>query len=57
MSLVEVLGERLGIRVVAAPVRALTIEIKLAWHERTDHDPAMRAFRDVIRRAAPSQAS
>lgn len=51
-SLVEVLGERLGIRAVAAPVRGLTIPLKLAWHERTEHDPAMRAFRDVITRAA-----
>jgi DNA-binding transcriptional LysR family regulator len=50
-SLVEVLGQRLGIRAVVAPVAPLTIEIKLAWHERTAHDPAMRAFRDVITRA------
>ncbi len=52
-SVVDVLGERLGIRAVASPVRRLTVEIKLAWHERTEHDPAMRAFRDVITRAAP----
>jgi DNA-binding transcriptional LysR family regulator len=50
-TLVEVLGGRLGIRAVAAPVRGLTVEIKLAWHERTEHDPAMRAFREVIVRA------
>ena len=53
-SVVESFGERLGIRLVAAPVPGLTIEIKLAWHERTEHDPALRAFRDVIARAAPS---
>jgi DNA-binding transcriptional LysR family regulator len=52
-SLVEVLGDRLGIRAVATPVHALTIEIKLAWHERTEHDPAMRAFRDLVRRSSP----
>ena len=50
-SVVEVLGDRLGIRAVASPVRRLTVEIKLAWHERTDQDPAMRAFRDVVTRA------
>ena len=50
-SMVEFLGDRLGIRAVVAPVRALTIPIKLAWHDRTEHDPAMRAFRDVITRA------
>jgi DNA-binding transcriptional LysR family regulator len=50
-SVVEVLGQRLGIRAVASPVRRLTVEIKLAWHERTEHDPAMRAFRDVVTRA------
>lgn len=50
-SVVEVLGQRLGIRAVASPVRRLTVEIKLAWHERTEHDPAMRAFRAVVTRA------
>lgn len=50
-SLIDVLGKPLGIRSVVAPVPALTVEIKLAWHERTDHDPAMRAFREVIMRA------
>jgi DNA-binding transcriptional LysR family regulator len=52
-SLVQVLGRQLGIRAVVSPVRPLTIPIKLAWHERTEHDPAMRAFRDLIRRAGP----
>ena len=50
-SVVEVLGQRLGIRAVASPVRRLTVEIKLAWHERTEHDPPMRAFRAVVTRA------
>jgi DNA-binding transcriptional LysR family regulator len=53
-SLVDVVGRRFGIRAVASPVRRLTVGIKLAWHERTDHDPAMRAFRDIVARAAPS---
>ena len=50
-SLVEVLGERLGLRVVTAPAPRITIDIKLVWHDRTDDDPAMRAFRDVVIRA------
>jgi len=51
-TLVDVLGKDLAIRTVAAPVRRLTVEIKLCWHERTDRDPALRAFRDVVVRAA-----
>jgi DNA-binding transcriptional LysR family regulator len=54
-SVVEVLGDRLGIRAVASPVRRLTVAIKLAWRERTDRDPAMRAFRDVVARALASR--
>jgi DNA-binding transcriptional LysR family regulator len=52
-SLLQVLGERLGIRAVAVPVPPLSIAIKLAWHDRTDQDPALRAFRDLITRASP----
>jgi DNA-binding transcriptional LysR family regulator len=51
-SLVGVLGESLGIRPIAAPVRPFAIDMKLAWHERTEHDPAMRAFRTLVVRAA-----
>ena len=50
-SLVEVLGERLGLRVVTAPAPRITIDIKLVWHDRTDDDPAMRSFREVVMRA------
>lgn len=50
-SLVDVLGERLGLRVVTAPAPRITIDIKLVWHDRTDDDPAMRAFREVVIRA------
>jgi DNA-binding transcriptional LysR family regulator len=50
-SLVEVLGARLGLRVVTAPAPRITIDIKLVWHDRTDDDPAMRSFRDVVIRA------
>jgi DNA-binding transcriptional LysR family regulator len=50
-SLVEVLGDRLGLRVLKTPAPRLTIGIKLAWHERTHDDPAMQAFRELIVRA------
>jgi DNA-binding transcriptional LysR family regulator len=39
---------------IAAPVHPPNVAIRLAWHERTHHDPAMRAFRDLVQRAAPS---
>jgi DNA-binding transcriptional LysR family regulator len=54
-SLVDVLGRRLGVRAIATPVPPLDIAIKLAWHERTAHDPAMRAFRDLVTRSAASR--
>jgi DNA-binding transcriptional LysR family regulator len=54
-SLVDVLGERLGVRAVVTPVRRLTVAIKLAWHQRTDQDPALRALRELILRAAPGR--
>jgi DNA-binding transcriptional LysR family regulator len=51
-NLIEVLGERLGLRVISAPAPKITTEIMLAWHERTHDDPPMRAFRDLVVRAA-----
>jgi len=51
-SLVEVLGDRLGLRVLTAPAPRMTTEIKLAWHERTHGDPAMQAFREAVAQAA-----
>jgi len=56
-SLVGLLGDRLGIRVVAAPVRHFSIQMKLAWHDRTDHDPALRAFRALILRTTRGRAA
>ncbi|MBZ4422493.1 LysR family transcriptional regulator [Myxococcus sp. RHSTA-1-4] len=50
-SLVARLGKRLGLRIVQSPVPPLTVTINLWWHERTHADPAMVAFRDLIRRA------
>jgi DNA-binding transcriptional LysR family regulator len=50
-SLVEVVGERLGLRVLTGPVPRMMNEIKLVWHERTLNDPAMRSFREMVVRA------
>lgn len=51
-SLVQVLGPRLGLRRVATPVAPVGTTVNLVWHERTDQDPALRAFRDLLARAA-----
>jgi DNA-binding transcriptional LysR family regulator len=51
-SLVDVLGARLGLRRVATPLPPLETTINLLWHERTHQDPALRAFRDLLTRAA-----
>jgi DNA-binding transcriptional LysR family regulator len=50
-SVVEALGERLGLRVMSAPAPRITTEINLVWHERTHDDPAMRAFRQIVTRS------
>ncbi|MFP2961716.1 LysR family transcriptional regulator [Myxococcus sp. 1LA] len=50
-SLVARLGPRLGIQTLQSPVPPLTITLNLWWHDRTHADPAMVAFRDLIRRA------
>ena len=51
-SLVDVLGPRLALRRVAAPLAPIRSSINLLWHERTDRDPALRAFRELLARAA-----
>jgi DNA-binding transcriptional LysR family regulator len=51
-SLVGVLGPRLSLRRVAMPVPRIGTTVNLLWHERTDRDPALRAFRDLLTRAA-----
>jgi DNA-binding transcriptional LysR family regulator len=53
-SLLELYGERLGLRAVAGPVPEYEVAMQLSWHERTHTDPAMRAFRDLLRRALRS---
>ncbi len=51
-SLHGVLRSRFALAVVPGAVPSYTIEMALSWHERTHADPAARAFRDVVRRAA-----
>ena len=50
-SLFAVHGARLGLRAVQGPVPAYTVTMSLSWHERTHTDPAMSAFRALVRRA------
>ena len=56
-SLFDVIGPRLRLRTLPAPIPPLPIITNLCWHERTHADPAAAAFRDVVRRAvAPAAA-
>ncbi len=54
-SLVEAMGGHLGLQVLQTPAPRITINIKLAWHDRTHDDPALRAFRELIVRSASAQ--
>ena len=47
-SLVKALGPRLGLELMPAPAPKVTLDLKLIWHDRTDGDPAMRAFRAIV---------
>ncbi len=55
-SLVDVLGPRLALRRVATPLAPVATTINLLWHERTHHDPVLRAFRGMLARAAGRRA-
>jgi DNA-binding transcriptional LysR family regulator len=50
-SLVKAFGHRLGLEVMLAPAPKVTLDLKLIWHDRTDGDPAMRAFRTLVAQA------
>ena len=50
-SLVKALGPRLGLELMLAPAPKVTLDLKLIWHDRTDGDPAMRAFRTLVAQA------
>jgi DNA-binding transcriptional LysR family regulator len=51
-SLVDVLGPRLALRPLATPLARVVSTINLLWHERTDRDPALAAFRELLAEAA-----
>jgi DNA-binding transcriptional LysR family regulator len=51
-SLLSMLGPRLGLRRVAAPLAPISTTINVLWHERTHRDPALRAFRELVARVA-----
>jgi DNA-binding transcriptional LysR family regulator len=53
-SLFDVLGARLGLQIVETPVPPFTVTMNLCWHDPTHTDPAMAAFRDLVRRAGPA---
>ena len=50
-SLVKALGPRLGLGLMLTPAPKVTLDLKLIWHDRTDGDPAMRAFRTIVAQA------
>jgi len=44
-------GRAFGVAKLAVSAPPLSIAIKLAWHERTEHDPLMRVFREIVEAA------
>jgi DNA-binding transcriptional LysR family regulator len=49
-SLLTVQGRHLGLRTIVGPVPVHTVPMALSWHDRTPTDPAMCAFRTLVRR-------
>jgi DNA-binding transcriptional LysR family regulator len=47
-SFVERYGSSFGVRMLTPSAPRLTVAIKLSWHERTEHDPLMRNFREIV---------
>jgi DNA-binding transcriptional LysR family regulator len=56
-SLLDVFGKRLALRRIMTPLAPLATTINLLWHERTDGDPALRIFREVVVQATGSRPS
>jgi DNA-binding transcriptional LysR family regulator len=50
-SLVLRFGSSFGIHELRASAPRISIAIKLAWHDRTEHDAAMKAFRELVARS------
>jgi DNA-binding transcriptional LysR family regulator len=53
-SLVDVVGPRLGLVRLRPPLPAISVSIRMLWHERTHRDPALRAFRALLASAKPA---
>ncbi|NVB83517.1 MAG: LysR family transcriptional regulator [Kofleriaceae bacterium] len=53
-SFVERHGSGFGIRKLGGVAPRLTVPINMAWHARTDADPAMRFFRQLVKVAVLS---
>ena len=51
-SLVDHLRESFGMCEFADSTPHVTVAMQLAWHERTDNDPLMRVFRELVVKAA-----
>jgi DNA-binding transcriptional LysR family regulator len=49
-SLFAAKAASLGLRALATPLPAHTTKFAMSWHERTQADPAARAFRALVRR-------
>jgi DNA-binding transcriptional LysR family regulator len=47
-SFVDRFADSFRICKLAGSVPRLSVAIQLAWHERTDHDPSMQAFRALV---------
>jgi DNA-binding transcriptional LysR family regulator len=56
-SFVALFGPRLGLRRIATPLPPVAFTINLLWHERTHHDPAQRALRELILRVTAASRS
>jgi len=57
VSLLTVHGTHLGLRTIDGPVPVQTVPMALSWHDRTHTDPAMCAFRGLVRRAITPMTS
>ena len=47
-SLIRCFGKSFGLCVLTPSAPRVSIAVKLAWHERTEDDPSMRAFRQLV---------
>jgi len=51
LSVLTLFARKLGLVPVEGPVPRYAVTMSLCWHERTHADPAMAAFRQVVREA------